>query len=63
MKRLEESRKTSTLLTYPKIREIYKIKPLPLDFPVGPGVKTLPANAGDRPSVPGPGRFHLSWSN
>ena len=62
MKRFEESRKTFTPLTYPRIHEFYKIKPLPLDFPVGPRLETLPSNAGERSSIPGPGRFHLLWS-
>ena len=25
--------------------------------------KNLPANAGDRGSIPGPGRSHMPWSN
>ena len=25
--------------------------------------KNLPANAGDAGSIPGPGRFHMPWSN
>ena len=33
------------------------------DFPGGPGVKNLPANAGDTSLVPGPGRFHMLHSN
>ena len=33
------------------------------DFPGGPVVKNLPAKAGDVSSVPGPGRFHVLWSN
>ena len=33
------------------------------DLPVGPVVKTPPANAGDTGSIPGPGRFHIPWSN
>ena len=33
------------------------------DFPGGPGVKNLPANAGDTSLTPGPGRFHMLWSN
>ena len=32
-------------------------------FPHGPVVKNLPANAGDSSSIPGPGRFHVPWSN
>ena len=33
------------------------------DFPGGPVVKTLPANAGDTGSIPGPVRSHVSWGN
>ena len=29
------------------------------DFPGGPGVKNLPANAGDSGSIPGLGRSHV----
>ena len=29
------------------------------DFPGGPLVKNLPANAGDMGLIPGPGRFHM----
>ena len=32
------------------------------DFPVGPVVKNLPANAEDIGSIPGPGRFHMPQS-
>ena len=41
---------------------IMENKPRLLDFPGGPGVKNLPANAGDTGSIPDPGRFdvHLS---
>ena len=31
------------------------------DFPDGPGVKNLPANAGDTGSIPGPERSHMLW--
>ena len=31
-----------------------------LDFPGGPVVGNLPANAGDTGSIPDPGRFHVS---
>jgi len=34
-----------------------------LDFPGGPVVKNLPANAGDTGSIPGPGKFHMPWGN
>ena len=33
------------------------------DFPGGPVVKNLPANAGDTGSIPGLGRFHMSQNN
>ena len=32
-------------------------------FPRGSVVKNLPANAGDTGSIPGPGRYHMLWSN
>ena len=34
-----------------------------LDFPGSVVVKNPPANAGDTGSSPGPGRFHMPWSN
>ena len=34
-----------------------------LEFPGGPVVKNLPANAGDMGSIPGPKRFHMSQGN
>ena len=33
------------------------------DFPGGPVVKNLPANAGDTGWIPGPGRFHMPQSS
>ena len=36
---------------------------MPRDFPGGPGVKSLPANAGDIGSTPGPGSSHVLWSS
>ena len=33
------------------------------NFPGGPLVKNLPAGAGGMGSIPGPGRFHMPWSN
>ena len=33
------------------------------DFPGGAVVKNPPANAGDKGSIPGPGRSHMPWSN
>ena len=32
-------------------------------FPGSPVVKNPPANAGDRGSLPGPGRFHMLQGN
>ena len=34
-----------------------------MNFPGGPVVRNLPANAGDMGLVPGPGRSHMPWSN
>ena len=34
-----------------------------MDFPGGPVVKNLSGNAGDTGSIPGPGRFHMPWTN
>ena len=33
------------------------------DFPGGAVVKNPPANSGDMGTIPGPGRFHMLWSN
>ena len=33
------------------------------DFLGGAVVKNPPANAGDTGSIPGPGRYHMPWSN
>ena len=30
-------------------------------FPGGPELETLPANAEDTGSIPGPGRSHVPW--
>ena len=38
-------------------------KECPLDFPGGPVVKNLPANAGDMGSIPGPRGFPMPHSN
>ena len=38
-------------------------KNLKEDFPGGPVVKNLPANAGDMGSSPGLGRSHMPWNN
>ena len=34
-----------------------------LKSPGGPVVQNLPINAGDMGSIPGPGKFHMPWSN
>ena len=34
-----------------------------LDFRRGPVVESLPPNAGEMGFIPGPGRFHMPWSN
>ena len=51
-----------------KVEELYLSKNKTLvgwggDFPGGPLVKNPPANAGSMGSIPGPGRFHMPWSN
>ena len=33
------------------------------DFPGGPGVKNLPANAGDMGLISSPGRLHMPWAS
>ena len=33
------------------------------DFPDGPVIKNLPANAGDMGPISGPGRFHMPRGN
>ena len=33
------------------------------DFPGGPVVRSLPANAGDTGSIPGLGRSHMMWGS
>ena len=39
------------------------IKALVWDFPGGTVVKSLPANAGDMGSSPGPAGSHMPWGN
>ena len=47
-----------------KIQKSFTIKNYNyLDFPGGPVVKNLPANAGDMGSIPGLGRFQVQWDN
>ena len=45
------------------MHEIYYIKSKPWDFPGGPVVKNLPANAGDTGLIPDLGRSHMPRSN
>ena len=33
------------------------------NFPGGPVVKNLPANAGEMGSIPSLGRFHMPWGS
>ena len=42
---------------------MYVLKIGARDFPGGTVVKNPPANAGDTGSSPGPGRYHILWSN
>ena len=42
---------------------VTKIKGTDRGFPGGSVVGSLPANAGDMGSSPGPGRSHMPWSN
>ena len=44
-----------------KIQEIKRRQKV--DFPHGPVVKSPPANAGDKGSIPLSGRFHMPHSN
>ena len=39
------------------------LKCMMVDFPGGPGVKSLPCNTRDLGSIPGPGRSHMPWNN
>ena len=47
----------------PLTSQFIEIKPYGLDFPGGPVVKNLPANAGDMGSLPDLGRFHMLQGN
>jgi len=40
-----------------------KVKALSWDFPGGTVDKNPAGNAGDMGLIPGPGRFHIPWSN
>ena len=55
--------KTNTMLYVKYISIKLKKKKSTRDFPSGAIVKNLPANTGDRGSIPGPGRSHMSRSN
>ena len=46
-----------------RAREKVQDQNLVVDFPSGPVVKNPFTNAGDSGSIPGPGRFHMPWSN
>ena len=57
-------RQTLLKLSYEKTTRFYLwIKATVKSFPGGALVKNLPASAGDTGSSPGPGRFHMPWSN
>ena len=43
----------------PNIAHSLAIWNLSKDFPGGPAIKNLPANAGDTDSIPGPGSSHV----
>ena len=45
------------------LKPLYKLWDFEGDFLSGPVDKNPPANAGDTGSIPGPGRFHMPWSN
>ena len=42
---------------------LYLVKTVRSDFPGSSVNKNPPTNAGDRGLIPGPGRFHVPWSN
>ena len=46
-----------------RMLSLRKVKKIAHDVPGGAVVKNPPANAGDTGSNPGPGRFHMPWSN
>ena len=45
------------------IKHVAILKDITLGFPGGAVVKNPPASAGDRGSIPGPGRSHTPRSN
>ena len=53
-KRVDDSEEALTKL--PTIKNVQ-------DFPGGTVNKNPPASAGDTGLIPGPGRFHVPWSN
>ena len=53
----------SRLLITQVLWEAAEAKKNSWDFPGGAVVTNPPANAGDTGSIPGPGRFHMLWSN
>ena len=62
-KKNQEVLKTKKFLTTTTTTTNFCQKMVVLDFPGGPVVKNLPANAGDAGSLPGLGRSHMPWSN
>ena len=58
---LEEESKESVMLQFLKIKK--KKKKNFQDFPGGSVVKNMPANSGEKSSIPVPGRFHMPWGN
>ena len=47
----------------PVLKKLKKKKKNFQDFPGGSVVKNLPANSGDKSSIPRTGRFHMPWDN
>ena len=46
---------TVAKIRFAQTHQIVRLKFVRTDFPGGPGVKNLPANAGDLGLIPGPG--------
>ena len=46
-----------------KKKKFFSLVNICKDFPGGAVVKNPPANAGDMGLSPGPGRYHVPWSN
>ena len=55
--------KAALFLTRLRVWQQSYERPLAWGFPGGPLIKNLPANAGDKGSIPGAGRSHMPWSN